>query len=150
VLDVVNPDSMIVRARVNQADVRHIRAGQPAIVRLDAYPDRPLAARVEHLAPLATSGSFSPRVRLFTMLVSIESTAPGLVPDLTAAVDVEVERISNALLVPREALMYEGRAAFVRVQEVGGTTRRRVKLGSTNELHAVALEGLEPGEVIVP
>jgi HlyD family secretion protein len=148
VLDVVNADAMIVRARVNQADVRHVRAGQPAVVRLDAYPDRPFKARVEHVAPLATQGSFSPRVRLFTMLVSIEGTAPGLVPDLTAAVDVEVERVANALLVPREALTYEGTAAFVTVRDGNGTSRRRVKLGPMDELHAVVLEGLAPGEVI--
>lgn len=150
VLEVVNADSMIVRARVNQADVRHVRAGQPVTVRLDAYPDRPLTGRVDHVAPLATSGSFSPRVRVFTMLVTIDGTAPGLVPDLTAAVDVEVERVSDALLVPRHAIRYEGDAAFVTVRQGSGATARRIELGPTDELHAVVLEGLKPGEVVVP
>ena len=39
VVDVVNPSTMRVRARVNQADIDELRVGQRVHVGLDAYPD---------------------------------------------------------------------------------------------------------------
>jgi HlyD family secretion protein len=149
VLEVVNADSMRVRARVNQADVRDVRAGQPVTVRLDAYPERPLVGRVEHVAPLGTGGYFSPRIRVFTMLVAIDGQAPGLVPDLTAAVDVEVERVPGALVVPVTAVRTTDGVPHVRVRTGSGVTDRRVALGSRDEIDVIVTEGLKPGDVVV-
>ena len=39
IVDVVNPTSMRVRARVNQADINELQVGPPVRVGLDAYPD---------------------------------------------------------------------------------------------------------------
>ena len=150
ILEVVNVDSMRVRARVNQADVAHIRSGQPVTVRLDAYGDFAMRGRVEHLAPLAAPGSFSPRVRTFTMLVSIEGSNPRLMPDLTAAVDVEVERVREALVVPREAVRLDGDTARVHVRAGGSAGRRVVTLGPRNETEVVVASGLEPGDEVLP
>ena len=93
VLEVVNQASMQVRAQVNQVDMPHIRAGQPVTVRLDAYPDLVLSGRIAQIAPIALPGSFSTRVRTFSAIVAIEGTSDRLLPDLTAAVDVELERV---------------------------------------------------------
>ena len=38
-MQVVNPDTMEVRARANQADIPFLRTGQPVQLRLDAYAD---------------------------------------------------------------------------------------------------------------
>jgi multidrug efflux pump subunit AcrA (membrane-fusion protein) len=150
ILEVVNVEAMRVRARVNQADIVHIRPGQPVTVRLDAYDDFAIRGRVEHMGPLATAGSFSARVRTFTMLVSIEGSNPRLMPDLTAAVDVEVERVKDALVVPREAIHSEGDSASVRVRAAGSSERRAVTLGSRNETEVVVTGGLGPGDVVLP
>ena len=99
VLEVVNQASMQVRARVNQADLQHIRAGQPVTVRLDAYPDLVMPGRIAQMAPIALPGSFSSRVRTFSATVTIEGTSDRLLPDLTAAIDVEVDRVRNALVI---------------------------------------------------
>ena len=88
VLDIVDPTSMQVRGRVNQADIGLIAVGQPATIRLDAYPELAFDGRVELLAPLAVTSSMSAKVRSFTVLVSIRGNSPQLMPDLTASVDL--------------------------------------------------------------
>jgi hypothetical protein len=118
-------------------------------VRLDAYDDFTLPGRVEHLAPLAAPGSFSPRVRTFAMLVSVQGTDARLMPDLTAAVDVEVERVKDAIVVPRDVVRMENGAPHVRVRHGSGTELRKVTLGSRNEVEAVVTEGLKAGDVVV-
>jgi HlyD family secretion protein len=129
VLQVVNQASMLVRVRVNQADLPFVRVGQPAVVHLDAYPDLAMPGRVEEIAPIGVKGSFSNRLREFTAIVSVAGSNARLLPDLTAAIDVEVERVKDALVVPRAAVDHDGRAARVHVRDASGVAARQVTLG---------------------
>ena len=89
-MQVVNPSSMQVRVMVNQQDFPSLKIGLIAKVYLDAFPDVVFPARVEQLAPIGENGSFSQKVRTFAVVVSIAGNHPKLMPDLTAAVDVDV------------------------------------------------------------
>ncbi|HEX5071334.1 MAG TPA: efflux RND transporter periplasmic adaptor subunit [Vicinamibacterales bacterium] len=87
IIDLVDTSAMQVRARVNQADAEIVKAGMPATVRLDGFPDLSFKGRVEQVTPLATPG-VGDTVRMFVALVSIEGSHPQLLPDLTASVEV--------------------------------------------------------------
>jgi len=89
-MQVVNPATMQVRVMANQQDFPSLQVGQTAKVRLDAYPELVFRAKVEQLAPIAENGSFSDKVRVFAVIVSIQGNDPKLMPDLSAAVDVDV------------------------------------------------------------
>jgi hypothetical protein len=149
VLEVVNQASMQVRVRVNQADVQFVRAGQPVVVHLDAYPDLVMPGRLEQLAPIALNGSFSNRVRVFSGVVSIQGTNSRLLPDLTAAIDVEVDRTQNALVVPRTAVEHDGHGAQVRVRQGDGIVSRPVTLGPADEVDVVVTSGLQAGDMVL-
>jgi HlyD family secretion protein len=149
VLQVVNQSSMQVRARINQADLPSVRVGLPVTVRLDAYPDLEMTGRITQIAPMGVSGSFSPRVRAFAAVIAVDGTNPRLLPDLTAAIDVEVERIKNALVVRRDAVQIDANGAHVRVRDSSGISTRQVALGPSDEVDIVVTSGLEPGQVIV-
>ena len=149
VLQVVNQGSMQVRARVNQADLPFVRAGLPVVVRLDAYPDIQMPGEITQLAPIGVPGSFSSRVRLFSAVVSVKGANARLLPDLTAAIDVEIERTKNALVVPLSAVQRDGSAAHVRVRAGSGVTSRAVTLGPADEIDVVVASGLQAGEVVL-
>jgi hypothetical protein len=150
VLEVVNPASMQVRARVNQADIQHVRAGQRVTVRLDAYPDLALPGRIVQIAPIALPGSFSSRVRTFSAIVAIDGASDRLLPDLTAAVDVEITRVRDALVVRRDAVQAEGGKTRVRVQDGSGSAMRDVTLGPGDDVDVVVTGGLRAGDVVMP
>ena len=149
VLEVVNQASMQVRARVNQVDMPHIRAGQPVTVRLDAYPDLLLPGRIAQIAPIALPGSFSKRVRTFSAIVAVEGTSDRLLPDLTAAVDVELERVHDALVVWRDAVRLENGRSRVRVRTGSGIATRDVTLGPGDDVRVVVTGGLRAGEEVL-
>jgi multidrug resistance efflux pump len=88
VVDIVDTSVMRVRAKVNQADVQHVRAGQRARVGLDGFPDLVFDGEVTQVTPLATSSQMSRTVRSFAVIVSIEGSHPQLLPDLTASVEL--------------------------------------------------------------
>lgn len=147
-LKVVDPSRMEVRAEVNQADVLTIQKGQHALMHLDAYPGLTLPATLEELAPLGHNGQFSQSVRNFTARFAIQGTDPRLLPDLSVALDVELESAENVLVVPRQSVAGEPGHEFVMLKGTIGSEQRPVRIGPRNDLEAVVLSGLAEGDVI--
>jgi len=83
-------------------------------------------------------------------VITVDGTNPRLLPDLTAAIDVEVERIKNALVVPRDAVTMDGDRPSVRVRDGAGVSTRQVALGPSDEVDVVVTSGLDEGQVVVP
>jgi len=90
-MQVVDPSAMQVRVLANQQDFPRLKVGQTALVRLDAYPELVLPAHIDQVAPIGEQGSFSDKVRVFVVIVSVQGTDSKLMPDLSAAVDVNVD-----------------------------------------------------------
>ncbi len=91
-MQVVNPAAMQVRVMANQQDFPSLQVGQTAKVRLDAYPDMVFPAKLDQLAPIGENGDFSNKLRSFVVIVAIQGNNPKLMPDLSAAVDVDVTK----------------------------------------------------------
>jgi len=94
-MQVVNPAAMQVRVMANQQDFPSLQVGQTAKVRLDAYPEMVFPAKLDQLAPIGEGGDFSNKLRSFVVIVGIEGNDPKLMPDLSAAVDVDVSTQST-------------------------------------------------------
>jgi hypothetical protein len=148
VVDIVNPAIMRVRAKVNQADVNELRAGQAVRIGLDAYPALEFDGVVAQISPLAVTSSLSPKIRNFTALVDVHGSHPNLMPDLTASIDVELAREAGVLVVPRDAVRQEGGRATVQVRRGDRFETVQVTLGAMNRHEVVVTGGLEPGVAV--
>jgi HlyD family secretion protein len=148
VVDIVNPARMRVRVRVNQADIKDLRTGQRVRIGLDAYPDLSFAGRVAQISPIAVTSTLSPKVRYFVMLADIEGSHEKLMPDLTASLDVEISRTAAALVVPRDAIRYDGERATVLLREGSGVREREITIGGVSAHEAEVMAGLHDGAVI--
>jgi HlyD family secretion protein len=148
VVDIVNPSVMRVRSRVNQADINDLRVGQPVRIGLDAYPELSFGGRIAQISPLAVTSTLSPKVRNFIVLIDVSGSHPNLMPDLTASLDVELARVSSALVVPRDAVRYDGDKALVRVKRGDRYEDRPVTIGAVSAHEAVVTSGLDAGAVI--
>ncbi|HWZ78739.1 MAG TPA: efflux RND transporter periplasmic adaptor subunit [Candidatus Sulfotelmatobacter sp.] len=93
-MQVVNPATMQVRVHANQQDFPSLQVGQMAKVRLDAYPEMVLEGKVDQISPIGENGDFSSKLRTFVVIVAIEGNDPKLMPDLSAAVDVDTTKHS--------------------------------------------------------
>ena len=87
-MEVVDPSLMQVRVLANQGDFLDLQIGRPATVHLDAYPELVFPGRLEEIAPIGRNGDFSSRLRTFAVIFSITGSDAKLMPDLSAAVDV--------------------------------------------------------------
>jgi HlyD family secretion protein len=148
-MQVVNPGAMRVRAPVNQQDLPQIQSGQNVEVRLDAYPEQVFHGKVDLISSVGTADNFSPMLHTFTVLFLIDDTDAKLLPDLSAAVDVERERVPNSLIVPRDSLISENGKMFVRVASGSGSEERAVKVLHVNDVEAAVEGKLQPGETVI-
>ena len=87
-MQVVDPSQMQIRALVNQEDFLALHMGLPARIHLDAYPELVFSGNLEEMAPIGRSGDFSSKLRTFAVVFSIQGNDERLMPDLSAAVDV--------------------------------------------------------------
>jgi HlyD family secretion protein len=89
-MQVVDPSVMQVHVQVNQEDLTSLSVGQRACVHLDAYPDLEFTGKLESIDPMGKGGDFSSKLRTFSATFSIQGNDARLMPDLSAAVAIEV------------------------------------------------------------
>lgn len=147
-MQVVDPSLMQTLVRANQSDAVYLKPGQMAQLHLDAYPGLTLPARLESLDNIAVT-SMAPKVRVFSAVFTILGQDPKLMPDLSAALDVELGRIPNATIAPRDAVVAEGGKSYAWVRAGSGYQKREVTVGSTSDMEAEIRSGLKEGEVVL-
>jgi HlyD family secretion protein len=104
---------MEVAATLSPVDHGRIAAGMKARVVLDSWPDRVFEGRIEEVGAVAPEGRF--RSVGFPVRVSLARTDAGLMrPGLSARVEVVRRQWERVLLVPRQAVLFEGEKALVR------------------------------------
>lgn len=88
-LRVFDPSAMNVEVSVGEPDGAVLVPGAKAIVHLDAFPDLKFSAHYSSASPVATS-ALGMSVKTFTARFRLDQSDPHLLPDLSAAVDIEV------------------------------------------------------------
>jgi HlyD family secretion protein len=92
IMDVVDSTAMRIRAKINQADIERMRVGQAATITLDSYPSHEFHGSLEQLSPIAATSALSAKVRTFLAIFSVAEPDPHLLPDLAAAIDVDISK----------------------------------------------------------
>ena len=101
-----DPQHMRVKTRINETKVGLIKTGQEAIIRVDAFPERPLHGTVAEVTAISTplNGPFSD-VRIYYATVNIqEGGFADLRPGLTAEVLFKSSAKSGVTRLPLQAV----------------------------------------------
>ena len=102
VMKVSDLSQMVVRAFVNEIEIRKVQEGQRAEIRVKAYQDRTFDGKVWKIAP---SAKLRDNIRSFEVTVLITSISKELRPQMTADVDIIVTERDNVLQMPISALI---------------------------------------------
>ncbi len=145
---------MLVNTKVHEAMVSRVRSGQPAMVRVDAYPDRTFPAHVDSVATISSQQDFwAPDVKVYTTKVALDGEVEGLKPGMSAEVTIRVgDPLERVLTVPIEAIVGSVELGSKRrcfVVTAGGPEPRDVVVGISNERVAEVREGLQEGDEVV-
>ena len=69
-------------------------------------------------------------------------------PDLSASLDVTLDRTPNAIVIPRDSLKRDGDKMIVRVKRGESYEDRAVTVAAVNAHEAMVSSGLEDGVVV--
>jgi hypothetical protein len=94
----------------NETDIGQIRSGQPAIVIVDAYPERRFNGTVEKIEPQAV---VQQGVTMFPVLITLSNVDGALKPGMNGEVQVQIDQRLNVLAVPNDAIKNTREAATV-------------------------------------
>jgi HlyD family secretion protein len=144
---------MQVNASIDEADIGQVRAGQEVAFRVDAYPDRTFAGKIEQvrLQPITNQN-----VVTYNTIVSVANPEQKLMPGMTATVSVVIQKREATLRVPALALRFrperfeERRSGLVFVLDERGRPRpASAKLGISDGRFVEVVEGLAEGTLVV-
>lgn len=138
---------MLVEASVSEAEVHRVKAGQPAEVRVEAFPDLLLTGRVTRVGTLATASSTRPfDDKRFDLVITLEPTTAELRPEMSIRADVIVGTRSNVLLVPVTAVFNEHGRRVAYVVTATGLDTRPIEIGESNDRLVEIAAGLGEGD----
>ncbi|MFN8178725.1 MAG: efflux RND transporter periplasmic adaptor subunit [bacterium] len=144
-LAVVDVSRMWALLDVFEEDVDLVRGGQPVVVRVEALPGETFGGRLSWVA-----AGVDPTTRVLAARALLDNREGRLKAALYGRATVTVHDARRAVVVPRDAVQWEGCCNIVFVRRDDTLFEpRKVRLGaSTGTLYEV-LEGVAPGEAVV-
>ena len=138
---------MQVEASVSETEVHRVQAGQPAEVRVEAFPELKLTGKVTRVGTLASASAARPfDDKRFDLIISLDPTKADLRPEMSIRADVITGARSGVLMVPVTAVFNQQGAHVAYVVGATGTETRPVELGQSNDRMVEIVAGLREGE----
>jgi len=141
---VPNLDTLLMDAKLEEADRGRIALKQDVIVRLDALPELSIPARISNVSALAELSMEYPYTRSFRAGAAIVKPDKRLRPDMIGGMDIIVNRIPKALSIPSKALFKRAGKPIVYVAEGAGYRAVEVEVQARNP-DEVAITGAPAG-----
>ena len=143
------PDiSMSVTVGVDETDILALEEGQEAEVIVSSVSDDPLAGTVTEITREASTAT---GVSIYSAEVTLDKVQ-GMLPGMTAEVDVKIKGVENAIIIPVEALRQTSAIQYVfttydeETKQYGGMVE--VTTGMRNDTQVEILSGLQVGDTV--
>jgi len=128
---------------VPERELATLRPGQPVTLLADALPGKSFPGTVDRISPVVDAGSGT-----FRVVSGFGEDAEGLQPGMFGRIRIDYDQRTDALVVPRLALLDDGEPAVFRVR-AGKVARVPVTLGYAEGPWVEIREGLAPGDLVV-
>jgi RND family efflux transporter MFP subunit len=145
---IINPDSIYLRAEVDQEDVTKIKIGQKATLSIDSYPDQKIDSQITYIAftPVAGESSVVYEVRF---KLPLDNSNLNYRYGMDASATITLAEAKNVLTLPLDALNSEAGKNFVWIKNNDRLSKAYVSTGIESDTDIQILEGLNPNDSVV-
>ncbi len=144
-LTIVDTRTMWALLDVPEASLARVGPGQPVVLTVHALPGEQFGGRVTWV-----STALDPRTRTLAARAELRNDDGRLRANAFGRAQVALSDRRDALMVPVEAVQWEGCCNVVFVPDGADAFRpRKVRLGGATATHVEVLLGLEPDDVVV-
>lgn len=145
---IIADDALQVVAMVDETDIGTVEEGNSVMFTVESYPATDFSGTVTQIAP---KGVIVSGVVNFEVMIEIDSDAAVLKPDMTANVSVRTAE-RDAIVLPSGAVLRDGFARYVFVDDGDALVRRPVTVGTRDTGFTEIRQGVAAGDrvAIVP
>ncbi len=146
-VDLIDASCLYIRAPLDEVDAPRVRAGLPARISLDAFPDLTFPGHVRRVAPYVLDQERQAR----TVEIEAEFDDPekaGLLAGYSADVEVVLEERADVLRLPTSVILPDD-TVFVFDEAAGTIASRAVETGIANWEFTEIVSGLAAGDRVV-
>ena len=148
VLSLYPNESMSITISVDETDILALEEGQEAEVVVSSVSEEILTGTVTEISREASTTT---GVTLYSAEVTVDNV-PGMLPGMTADVDVKIRGVEDAIIIPVEALRQTSAISYVfttydeETKQYGGMVE--VTTGMQNDTYVEILSGLKVGDTV--
>jgi len=143
-LEMADLSSLAIRFALPESEAVFVRQGLSTTITLDAYAGRVFTGEITRVYP-----ELDRRMRTRT-IEAVVTQDVDLVPGMFARLRVEMETVTDAVVVPTKAVMVTPKGGrIVNVVESGRISQRKVVTGIEDGARIQILEGIRSGEQVV-
>lgn len=148
-VDLIDSSCLFISAPIDEVDAPAVRAGQQAVITLDAFPEDSFPGVVRRVAPYVLDMEKQARtVEIEAEISQLENNSAGgeLLPGYSADVEVILATRENVLRIPTQVIL-DGNRVFV--FEGDSLHERSIQTGISNWEYTEIVDGLTDGEFVV-
>jgi HlyD family secretion protein/macrolide-specific efflux system membrane fusion protein len=150
-ITVINPKDLTIEIQVDQADIGQVKKGADVMVNADAYPDETFAGKLDFLNTEAEQKmiggmpSTDEEDKIFRGRIKLNSETTKLFSNMSVDAEIVVQRTSDVLIVPREAVASENEKFYIYIVKWGHVEKKEVKIGLKDNNNVEISDGIRPG-----
>lgn len=151
VFELVNPDTLVFKAAVDEADVPSVSLGQAAEITLDSYPDDGISTQVSYIAYKSIPSSTG-TIFVVEFPIAGENLLNKYRLGMNGDVSIELDQKDNVLTVPFEATRERDGRVLVDVRtEADQYQEREIEVGLETEDYIEVTSGLsDTDQILIP
>ena len=146
-VDLIDATCLYISAPIDEVDAPRVRAGLPARISLDAFPDRTFPGHVRRVAPYVLDQEKQART-VEIEAVFDDAEKAGLLAGYSADVEVVLEERDGVLRLPTPVILPD-KTVLVYDDATGRIASRAVETGIANWEFTEIVHGVEQGDRVV-
>jgi macrolide-specific efflux system membrane fusion protein len=145
---IVLSDHLIAQAQVDETDIGKVKAGQEAVITLDAYPAIKVKGKVDHIF---YESKLVNNVNIYQVDIALDAVPAVFRSGMTATVNIIENTKLDALLIPLEAVKRNQKGPCVLLVEAQGEKpiERNIETGISDGKNTEVISGLSQDDKIL-
>ncbi len=135
-----------ISVNLTEIDVPKVKVGQKATVIFDALTDKTFTGKV---ASIDTVGTVASGVVSYPAVVTLDTSSPAILPNMSATVNIVLDTRTDVLLVPSIAVETQNGQSTVRVMKGKQIQTISVAIGLSSDSQTEIGSGLDGGETVI-
>jgi HlyD family secretion protein len=149
ILELPDLNTIIAEAYVPEVDIGKVKIDQRVDISIDAFPGKSYSGAVKSMGKLVRPKAWDIPNKILDIQVALNQLDTQIMrPGMSVKVKVETSSLPDCLAVPLKAVRTTNEGSKVKVKTEQGWREQTVKLGDSNGVEVVIIDGLRAGDRI--